>query len=284
MVHISTTIVGCVLTMFFIIGLWRVARYSVSILLDGLDNQAMIFCGTIAYFYWFALTVSAWLLLFGYFGRIPFILVSLAGMVFCFLNCRFSHSTSRSAISDVLMQVIPVKFSDRVLYAIVLLLTSFTCIRALLAPIHGWDASTYHLPKSVWWVKYGVMKLPEFPGGWEFHKYEFGAAELLHALIMIPFGTPLLVNLPDVIAYILCGLVSILIVDRLMPFKRARYLALILVLSSPTLKLLVGSCYVELHAVVLVLCAFLPFGDFFFHAEFSQFIRRFSSCWLPGSE
>lgn len=261
--YVGTTIAGCVLVMFFITGIWNFACYTITALHCHIDKKAVSFCGTVAFFYWLSMTFSAWLLFFGCFGFLPFLAISIAGMAFIRLKAQSCFSCEESGLLNVMIQVIPAKVIDRVSFVTVLFLTSFTCIRALLAPIHGWDASTYHLPKSVWWVKSGIMRLPEFPGGWEFHKYEFGAVELLHALIMLPFGTPLLVNLPDVLAYILCGLVSLLIVDRIMPMGRARYLALILVLSSPTLKLLVGSCYVELHAVLLVLCAFLPLGEFF---------------------
>jgi hypothetical protein len=206
------------------------------------------------------MTFGAWLLFFGYFGVVPFISLAMAGLV---LGKRFHPAPFEKGIVNVLRGVFPLEpIMVRCLFVITILLTAFTCIRGVLAPIHGWDALTYHLPKSVWWMQHGVMLLPEFPGGWEFHKYEFGGVELLHALMMMPFGTPLLVNLPDVIAYVLCGVVSLLIVDRLEANRKARFLALILVLSSPTLKLLVGSCYVELHAVLLVLCAFLPLGEF----------------------
>lgn len=263
MAHISAIIVGCLLTMFIFTGLFGAARYCLLVFLRDQGNQSIIFCSTVVFFYWIAMTVGAWLLFFGYFGLIPLVGISFLGVVPYLLHGQFPRRTSGSVVANGMMRAFPVGPIGRSLFITLLLVTIFTCIRAVLAPIHGWDASTYHLPKSVWWVKNGMMTLPEFPGGWEFHKYEFGAVELLHALIMIPFGTPLLVNLPDVLAYILCGIVSLLIVDQMMPGGKARYLGLIMVLSSPTLKMLVGSCYVELHAALLVLCAFLPLGEFF---------------------
>jgi hypothetical protein len=268
MVHISATIAGCLLMILIATGLLGGARYSVSRLLGDRDNQSFLLCGTVAFLYWNVMTLGAWLLFFGVFGFHAVIILSLMGMATYLLNGQPGASPLRLSRLEHPMRLFPLKPTEWVLFAVMLLLTAFTCIRAVLAPVHGWDASTYHLPKSVWWVKNGVMSLPQFPGGWEFHKYEFGAVELLHALIIIPFGTPLLVNLPDVLAYILCGVISLLIADRLMPIGRARYLAVILVLSSPTIKLLVGSCYVELHTVLLVLCAFLPLGEFYFAGNY----------------
>jgi len=245
--------------MLVVTGMLRCSRFCLSRFLGKECRWQLFFCGIIVCFYWLIMTLGAWLLLLGYFSLIPFIVLSVFGLI--------TKTQSISFCSNIRILLRKTWLEDRKgksVFILICALTIFTCVRAIIAPIHGWDALTYHLPKSVWWIKSGHMLLPEIPGGWEFHKFEFGAIELLHALVIMPFKTPLLVNLPDVVAYLLCALVSMIIIDRLaINFKACRLaLALLLVLSSPTLKLLVGSCYVELHAVLLVLCGFLFLGEF----------------------
>ena len=125
-------------------------------------------------------------------------------------------------------------------------------LRALLLPPLGWDTLTYHAVKAGMWVQNGGVDSMVGTGPWGYYQNMLAGGEVFSAWAMLPLRADTLVTAVDVAQWLMLGFVLIVLARRLAlrePFASA---AAGFVLAIPTVKLIVGSAYVELGLLLAV--------------------------------
>ena len=119
-------------------------------------------------------------------------------------------------------------------------------LRALLLPPLGWDSLTYHAVKAGMWVQNGGVDSMFGTGPWGYYQNMLAGGEVFSAWAMLPLHSDALAPAVEVAQWLALGLVMFVLARRFSigePFASA---AVGFFLALPTVKLLVGSGYVEL--------------------------------------
>ncbi|HSD09378.1 MAG TPA: hypothetical protein VLF14_00210, partial [Candidatus Binatia bacterium] len=118
-------------------------------------------------------------------------------------------------------------------------------LRPMLLPPLGWDTLTYHGVKAAMWVQYGGELHMDAPGPWAHYQALWGGGEVFTAWAMLPFHSDLLAMWVDALEWIALG-VSLVALARELGIREPYASAVSgLALAIPSLRVLVGSGYVE---------------------------------------
>src|SRR6266542_162847 len=118
-------------------------------------------------------------------------------------------------------------------------------LRPMLLPPLGWDTLTYHGLKAAMWVQYGGELHMDAPGPWALTQALWGGGEVFTAWAMLPFHSDLLAMWVDALEWLALG-VSLVALARELGIREPYASAVTgLALSIPSLRVLVGSGYVE---------------------------------------
>ncbi len=122
-------------------------------------------------------------------------------------------------------------------------------LRALILPPLGWDALTLHATKAAMWVQHGSVAGMEGPGPWAYYRLQLAGAEVFLAWAMLPLRSDVLVPLVDVLEWFGLGLGLIVLGRTLRIREPFTSTAVGFVLALPTIRLMIGSGYVELLSI-----------------------------------
>src|SRR5262249_34937548 len=126
-------------------------------------------------------------------------------------------------------------------------------LRALVLPPMGWDALTLHATKAAMWVQHGAITGMQGSGPWAYYQPQMGGAEVFQAWAMLPVRSDLLVPIVDVVAWIAFGLSIAAFARRARIREPYASTAAAFVVALPTVRLLVGSGYVELPSMAAMM-------------------------------
>lgn len=136
-------------------------------------------------------------------------------------------------------------------------------LRAVILPPLGWDSLTYHAVKAGMWVQGSGTDSMIGPGTWAYYRNMLGGGEVLTAWAMLPMHADTLVGCLEAAQWLALGLAVMLLVRRIGVREPFSSCAAGFVLSIPTVRLILGSGYVELGllfalvgGVALALAAF----------------------------
>ena len=132
-------------------------------------------------------------------------------------------------------------------------------LRGLVLPPLGWDTLTYHGVKAGMWVQNGGVDTMVGTGPWGYYRNMLAGGEVFPAWAMLPLHSDALAPAVDVIQWLALGLVLVVLARRLFIREPYASAAAGFVLAIPTVKLLVGSGYVE-SGLLLALAAGLTLG------------------------
>jgi len=132
-------------------------------------------------------------------------------------------------------------------------------LRALVLPPLGWDTLTYHSLKAASWVQHGHTHAMEGPGTWAYYQHMLAGAEVFVAWAMLPLHADTLVQMVDIAAWLFMGLATIVLARRLGVRGPFASTAAGFVMAIPTVRLMLGSVYVEL-TMLAALAAGLALG------------------------
>lgn len=134
-------------------------------------------------------------------------------------------------------------------------LVSFRCL--LYVPI-TYDTLVYHGTRAAMWLQEGDLGAMWGPGHWEHYGVFPGGSELFTSLAMLPFHHDLLASFVDQGMWFGLGVALWALLREVGVKEPNGSVAAAFVLGVPTLRLLIGSCYVE-----PTLCLGLVLGVFF---------------------
>jgi hypothetical protein len=123
-------------------------------------------------------------------------------------------------------------------------------LRALIIPPLGWDALTYHAVKAGMWVQTGGGDTMTGPGPWAYYQNMFGGGEVFTAWSMVLLHADTLATSVDVVQWLALGAVLLVLARQLGAREPIASAAVGFILSVPTIRVLVGSGYVEIGLLV----------------------------------
>ncbi len=126
-------------------------------------------------------------------------------------------------------------------------------LRAFILPLMGWDTLTYHALKAGMWVQNGGVDSMVGTGPWGYYQNIPAGGEVFTAWAMLPLRSDALAPAVEVGQWLTLGFVLLVLARRLSLREPYSSVGVGFFLAVPTVKLMVGSGYVEL---VLLLCAF----------------------------
>jgi hypothetical protein len=142
-------------------------------------------------------------------------------------------------------------------------LACVTLAKTLLVPPLGWDAVSYHAAKAAMWVQSGRLSTLVGPGGWSYFPLFPGGGDLIYAWGMLPFRSDVLACAVGGMLWAAGGLAAYALARVLKVSRLAAGAAAVLVLYTPAVMRMVGSCYVEpvlqWYTTLMALCAALYF-------------------------
>lgn len=118
-------------------------------------------------------------------------------------------------------------------------------LRPLFMPALGWDTLTYHALKAGMWVQHAGRLQMDAPGPWAIYGERWGGAELLMSWAMLPFHSDLLAVAGEGLQWLGLGFAVTLLARRLGAREPYASSAGGFVMAVPTMRILVGSGYVE---------------------------------------
>jgi hypothetical protein len=119
-------------------------------------------------------------------------------------------------------------------------------LRTLILPPLGWDALTYHSVKSALWVQHGTLAAMEAPGPWAYYRHMPGAAEVLTAWAMLASSSDAFAPGLEIAQWLALGLATMMLAREIGVREPFASTAAGFVMAIPTVRLLLGSGYVEL--------------------------------------
>ncbi|MBP1685294.1 MAG: hypothetical protein H6Q33_1437 [Deltaproteobacteria bacterium] len=147
----------------------------------------------------------------------------------------------------------------RVMAALVIAFALPGLFRALLLPPIGWDSLTYHAVKAGMWVQSGGVDSMNGPGPWAYHRNMLAGGEVFLAWGMLPFHSDVLTSVVEVSQFMALGLCVMVLARQLGLREPFATTVAGFVLALPTVRLLVGSGYVEI-GLLLALVSGLVLG------------------------
>jgi hypothetical protein len=125
------------------------------------------------------------------------------------------------------------------------LLAAIVVVHSLLLPPLGWDSLTYHTVKAGMWVQHGRVVYLVAPGTWALYENFWAGAEVLTAWSMLPFHSDTLAMAMQAAHWLVLGLAVVALVRELGAREPYASSVAALVLATPTLRMQVGTGYVE---------------------------------------
>ena len=122
-------------------------------------------------------------------------------------------------------------------------------IRPLILPPMGWDSLTYHAVKPAMWVQYAGMLRMDGPGTWAYSAPLWAGGEIFTAWAMLPFHSDLLATAVDAVEWLALGLALIALARELGIREPHASVTAAFALAIPTLRISVGSGYVEIDCL-----------------------------------
>jgi hypothetical protein len=127
-------------------------------------------------------------------------------------------------------------------------------VRPLVLPPLGWDTLTYHAVKAAMWVQHAGALPMRAPGPWSYSAGMWAGGELFTSWAMLPFHGDLLAMEVDVVEWLALGL-ALLALTREMGIREPYSSAAVgFTLAIPTLRISVGSGYVEVVLLMMAVC------------------------------
>ena len=124
-------------------------------------------------------------------------------------------------------------------------------LRPLFMPPMGWDTLVYHAVKAGLWVEHAGKLQMDAPGPWAAYGERWAGAEVLMAWAMLPFHSDLLAVAGEGLQWLGLGFAATLFARQLGAREPYASSAAAFLVAVPTVRLMVGSGYVE---PVLYLC------------------------------
>jgi hypothetical protein len=125
------------------------------------------------------------------------------------------------------------------------LLATIVIVHSLLLPPLGWDSLTYHAVKAAKWLQHGGMTRFAAPGTWALYENFWGGAEVLTAWAMLPFHADTLAMALQAGCWVGLGLATVALARELGAREPYASSVAALVLATPTVRMQVGTGYVE---------------------------------------
>jgi hypothetical protein len=165
--------------------------------------------------------------------------------------------SSRNQFLNLSKQLTIKKFDQQEL----IIAGAFVCVflsllaEAVLAPITNYDSLAYHLPVMAEWYQVGYFSILDqfkleligyYPYSWE----------ALCLLMMFPFRSDIFVTLPNLLAWVLFGLATYLVSQKLSAERVYSLAASLFVLILPLLTRLINSMHVDLPFAAFFMSAF----------------------------
>jgi hypothetical protein len=144
-------------------------------------------------------------------------------------------------------------------------------IRPLILPPLGWDSLTYHAVKAGMWVQHAGALPMDGPGTWAYYALLWGGGEIFTAWAMLPFHSDLLATQVDAVEWLALGIALIALARELGLREPAASAAAGFALAIPTLRISVGSGYVEVALVLMAACAWALGSRFLQRASLGAF-------------
>jgi len=135
-------------------------------------------------------------------------------------------------------------------------------LRPLLLPPMGWDTLTYHAVKAAMWVQNAGTLPMNGPGTWAFYAPIWAGGEVFTAWAMLPFHSDLLAMAVDAAEWLALGLALFALARELGIPEPAGSAAVGFALAIPTLRISVGSGYVEVALLWMIISAWAMAGRF----------------------
>jgi hypothetical protein len=134
----------------------------------------------------------------------------------------------------------------------VTLLATVVILHSLLLPPLGWDSLTYHAVKAGTWVQRGGIADLVAPGTWALYRYFWGGAEVLTAWSMLPFHGDTLAMATQGACWLALGLALATLARELGAREPYASSVAALALATPTVRMQVGTGYVEVVELALL--------------------------------
>jgi hypothetical protein len=128
-------------------------------------------------------------------------------------------------------------------------------VRPLLLPPLGWDSLTYHAVKAAMWVQNGGKLPMNGPGTWSYYANMWAGGEVFTSWAMLPFHSDLLAMAVDVAEWLALGLALVALARELGIREPYASAAAGFALAIPTLRISIGSGYVEAALLMLAVSA-----------------------------
>jgi hypothetical protein len=135
---------------------------------------------------------------------------------------------------------------NRVITLAISVLSVIVVLQSLLLPPLGWDSLTYHAVKAATWVQRGGTVDLVAPGTWALYRNFWAGAEVLTAWSMLPFHADTLAMASQATCWLALGLALVAFVRELGTREPYASSVAALVLATPTVRMQVGTGYVEL--------------------------------------
>jgi len=135
---------------------------------------------------------------------------------------------------------------NRVVTLAISLISAIVVLQSLLLPPLGWDSLTYHAVKAATWLQRGGIADLVAPGNWALYRSFWAGAEVLTAWSMLPFHADTLAMATQGVCWLALGLALVALVRELGAREPYASSVAALALATPTVRMQVGTGYVEL--------------------------------------
>jgi hypothetical protein len=142
--------------------------------------------------------------------------------------------------------------AHRAVILCIALLAAVVILHSLLLPPLGWDSLTYHAVKAGTWVQRGGIADLVAPGTWALYQNLWGGAEVLTAWSMLPFHGDTLAMATQGACWLALGLALVTLVRELGAREPFASSVAALALATPTVRMQVGTGYVEVVELALL--------------------------------
>ena len=130
-------------------------------------------------------------------------------------------------------------------------------LRPLILPPMGWDALTYHAVKAGMWIQNGGVDSMFGTGPWGYYQNMLAGGEVFSAWAMLALHSDALAPAVEVGQWFALGFVLIVLARRLSIREPYASIGVCFFLAIPTVKLLVGSGYIELGLLLAFFTGFV---------------------------
>jgi hypothetical protein len=124
-------------------------------------------------------------------------------------------------------------------------------VRPLMLPPLAWDSLTYHAVKAAMWVQHAGAPRMQGPGTWAYYADMWAGGEVFTSWAMLPFHGDLLAMEVDAVEWLALGLALIALARELGIREPYASAAAGFALAVPTLRISVGSGYVEVALLMM---------------------------------